>query len=103
VGESFHAVGATTLTFRGYAEAVAGWFGRDARLSFQPYDRWKDGVPADAARRTWDHLTHSPHCSGAKAERRLGHRPRYGALEAVREAVGGLLARGELTPRRPPG
>jgi nucleoside-diphosphate-sugar epimerase len=97
VGESFHSVAATTLTLRGYAEAVASWYGRDARLTFQPYDRWKQDVPAQHAQATWDHIAHSPHCSMAKAERLLGYRPRFGALEAIQEAVAWLVANGTLT------
>jgi nucleoside-diphosphate-sugar epimerase len=97
VGESFHSVAATTLTLRGYAEAVASWYGRDAHLTFQPYDRWKQDVPAQHAQATWDHIAHSPHCSMAKAERLLGYRPRFGALEAIQEAVAWLVANGTLT------
>jgi nucleoside-diphosphate-sugar epimerase len=100
VGESFHSVGATTLTLRGYAEAVASWYGRDADLTFQPYDRWKQDVPAQHAQATWDHIAHSPHCSMAKAERLLGYRPRYGALAAIQEAVAWLVERGQLTAPR---
>jgi nucleoside-diphosphate-sugar epimerase len=97
VGESFHSVAATTLTLRGYAEAVASWYGRDADLTFQPYDRWRENVPEQHATATWDHLAHSPHCSMAKAERLLGYRPRHGALEAIQPAVEWLVARGQLT------
>jgi nucleoside-diphosphate-sugar epimerase len=97
VGESFHSVAATTLTLRGYAEAVAGWFGRDARLVFQPYERWRENVDDGDARATYDHIAHSPQCSMAKAERLLGYRPRYGALEAIAEAVDWLVANGRLT------
>ncbi|AVT38620.1 NAD(P)-dependent oxidoreductase [Plantactinospora sp. BB1] len=97
VGESFHSVGATTLTLRGYAEAVAAWYGREANLVFQPYDRWRENVPDRDARATWNHIAHSPHCSMAKAERLLGYRPRFGALEAVQESVDWLVAHGELT------
>jgi nucleoside-diphosphate-sugar epimerase len=32
LGESFHVVSPAALTLRGYAEAVAGWFGRSANL-----------------------------------------------------------------------
>ena len=97
LGESFHSVAATTLTLRGYAEAVASWYGHDARLTFQPYDRWKEHVPARHAQATWDHIAHSPHCSMAKADRLLGYRPRYGALEAIQEAVAWLVSDGQLT------
>src|SRR6516225_5842562 len=40
-GEAFHAVSPAAVSLRGYAETVAGWFGREARLSFQPYETWR--------------------------------------------------------------
>jgi nucleoside-diphosphate-sugar epimerase len=97
VGESFHSVAASTLTLRGYAEAVASWYGRAANLTFQPYDTWKADVPPRHAQATWDHLAHSPQCSMAKADRLLGYRPRYRAPEAIQEAVEWLVAEGRLT------
>jgi nucleoside-diphosphate-sugar epimerase len=99
VGESFHSVATTALTLRGYAEAVAGWFGREARLAFLPWERWRTTVPAHDAEITWDHIAHSPHCGMAKAERLLGHRPRHTSLEAIAEAVDRLIDNGVL--RRP--
>jgi len=36
---------------------------------------------------TSDHIRHSPCASIAKAERLLGFRPRYTAVEAVRDAL----------------
>lgn len=97
VGESFNAVGGTAVTLRGYAEAVAGWFGRDADLAFEPFPRWRETVPDSDADLTYDHLAHSPHCGIGKARRLLGHRPRYTGLAAVAEAVEHLVATGVLT------
>ncbi len=97
VGESFHSVAPTALTLRGYAEAVAGWFGREARLTFLPWDRWRRTVSDRDAAITHDHIAHSPHCSMEKAGRLLGFRPRYTALEAVAEAVDRLVDTGSLT------
>ncbi|MGA8115461.1 MAG: NAD-dependent epimerase/dehydratase family protein [Actinocatenispora sp.] len=104
IGESFHSVATTALTLRGYAEAVAGWFGRDARLGFSPWEQWRDTVSADDARATYDHIAHSPHCSMEKARRLLGHRPRFSALQAISTAVDRLVADGRLTapPTRRP-
>lgn len=98
IGESFHSVATTALTLRGYAEAVAGWFGRDARLSFLPWEEWRATVSEFDGRITYDHLLHSPHCSMEKAERLLGHRPRHTSLEAVSEAVERLVRDGVITP-----
>lgn len=94
VGESFHVVSPQALTLRGYAEAVAGWFGQEAYLSFLPWDEWKSGVSEGDAAGTWDHIAHSPNCSIEKARRLLGYRPRYSSLQAVRESVGWLIENG---------
>ncbi|WP_273846112.1 NAD-dependent epimerase/dehydratase family protein [Rubrobacter calidifluminis] len=87
VGESFHVVSPQAVTLRGYAEAVAGWFGREAHLRFVPFEEWRGGVSEEAAEATWDHIAHSPNCSIEKARRLLGYEPRYTSLEAVREAL----------------
>lgn len=90
VGESFHAVADGAMTLRGYAEAVAAWFGQEARLRFLPFEQWKEGVSEQGAQITYDHIAHSPHCSMEKAARLLGFRPRYTALEATLEAISRL-------------
>src|SRR5215216_5814847 len=87
VGESFHVVSPAALTLRGYAEAVAGWFGKAARLRFVPWEEWHKGVSEQDAAATWDHIAHSPNCSILKASHSLGYRPRYGSLQAVGEAI----------------
>ena len=94
VGESFHVVSPAALTLRGYAEAMAAWFGREARLVFRPWDEWKAGQSDEEATATWDHIAHSPNCSIDKAERLLGYRPRYTSLAAVEEAVTAMIAAG---------
>lgn len=87
VGESFHVVSPAALTLRGYAEAVANWFGQPARLRYLPWDEWKRQVTEEEASATWDHIAHSPNCSIVKAQRMLNYGPRYGSLEAVFEAL----------------
>lgn len=99
VGEAFHAVSASAVTLRGYAETAAGWFGREAKLSFLPWERWKETVSAEDAEATWDHILHSPHCSMEKAERLLGFRPRYTPFEAIRESVEWLVREGVIKTR----
>jgi nucleoside-diphosphate-sugar epimerase len=96
VGESFHVVSPAALTLRGYAEAVAGWFGQPARLTFLPWPEWRETVTEAEARSTWDHIAHSPNCSIAKAERLLEYRPRYSSLQALYEAVGWLIQDGQV-------
>jgi nucleoside-diphosphate-sugar epimerase len=87
VGESFHVVSPAALTLRGFAEAVAGWFGRTAHLRFVPWEDGRKGVSEEGAAATWDHIAHSPNCIIDKARRSLGYWPRYSSFQAVGEAL----------------
>jgi nucleoside-diphosphate-sugar epimerase len=91
VGEAFHCVSPAAVTLRGYAEAMAAWFGRDLNLRCLPWEEWKAGHSETEAQATWEHIARSPNCGIAKAERLLGYRPRYGSIAAVREAVTWLI------------
>ncbi len=93
-GESFHIVSGQALTLRGYAEAIAAWFGKKASLKFLPWDEWKKFHSEADAKATWDHIAHSPNCSIEKARRLLGFEPRYSSLLAVQEALSSLMANG---------
>ena len=93
IGQSFHVVSPAAVTLRGFAEAVAGWFGKPARLKFLPFEEWKRGERAEDAEQTWDHIAHSPNASIEKARRLLGYAPRYSSLDAVRESVDWLVTR----------
>lgn len=92
VGESFHAVSPKAVTLRGYAETVAAWFGREANLRFLPWEEWAAQHSESEVESTWSHISHSPSCSIAKAQRMLGYQPRYTSFEAVYEAVKWLIA-----------
>ena len=96
IGESFHVVSPKALTLRGYAERVAGWFGREAELSYLGWEEWKETVAEEDARATEDHVRHSPNCSIAKARDRLGYEPRYTSAQTLREAVDRLVEEGEI-------
>ena len=87
VGESFHVVSEQALTLRGYAMAVASWYGKEANLSFLSWNEWKKTVSKRDAELTYDHIAHSPNGSIAKAKKLLGFRPKYSSLEAVKEAI----------------
>jgi nucleoside-diphosphate-sugar epimerase len=87
VGESFHVVSPAALTLYGYAHAVAGWFGKEAHLTFLPWERWKQTVTEKEAQITWGHIARSSNCSIQKAQRLIGYEPRYRSLDAIREAV----------------
>jgi len=97
VGESFYVVSRAALTLRGYAEAVAGWFGKKADLEFLPLREWLKTQQPEFAGSAEAHIAHSSNFSCAKAMRRLGFRPRYTSLEACRESVAWLIASGCIT------
>ena len=101
LGESFHVASPAALTLRGYAEAVARWFGREANLRYLPWPEWRQGVDEALAEATWSHIAHSPCASIAKAQTFLGYTPRYSSLEAIREAVAWLIERGEVVASAP--
>ena len=98
VGQSFYIVSEAALTLRGYAEAMAAWFGKPAKLVFLPWEDWKATVDDETAAVTWEHIARSPHHSVAKATRLLGYRPRYSSLQAVQEAVEWLIHNEDLLP-----
>ena len=99
VGECFHVVSPAAVSMAGYAEAVAGWFGQQARIRFLPWEEWRSAVSEKEAKITWDHIARSPVCSIRKAERLLDYRPRYRSLEAVRESVAWLAVNGVIEAR----
>jgi len=92
VGESFHIVSPAALSLAGYAESVAAWYGKEARIRFLPWEEWRTTVSEKEARTTWDHIARSPNCSIRKAQHLLDYQPRYRSLEALRESVAWLFA-----------
>ena len=91
IGESFHVVSPAALSLRGYAEAVAGWFGQPANLTYLPWEVFRTTVSKEDAEATWDHIAHSPNASIAKAQRLLDYHPRYSSLQSVYESVQWLI------------
>ena len=95
-GESFHVVSPAAVSLAGYAEAVAGWFGREARVRFLSWEEWRSSVAGKDATVTWDHIARSPNCSIRKAERLIDYRPHYSSLEAVRQSLMWLVEHGVI-------
>jgi nucleoside-diphosphate-sugar epimerase len=91
VGEAFHVVSPAALTLRGYAEAAAAWFGKEAHLKFVSWEDYRQSVSTEDAEATWDHIAHSPNASIAKARSLIGYQPRYSSLQATHEAAMWLI------------
>ena len=98
VGESFHVTSPRALTLRGYAEAAAGWFGREANLTYLPFAEWAERPEYDDedVEATEEHIRYSPNASIEKARDLLGYEPRYTSLEATHEAVEALVDEGRI-------
>ena len=96
VGESFHAVSPAAMTMRGYAESLAAWFGKPARLRFVTWEEYRTTVSAEDAHWSWAHLAHCSNYSIAKAQKLLGYQPRYSSLEGSCESLAWLIEHGRL-------
>ncbi|MGT2427144.1 NAD-dependent epimerase/dehydratase family protein [Amnibacterium kyonggiense] len=94
-GRAFHVVAERAVTLRGYAEAAAGWWARDAVLEFAPFDRFAATTTEEQAAVTLDHIARSPSASIAAARERLGYAPQHTSFDAAREAVAWLAAHGD--------
>jgi len=101
MGESFHVVSPAAMTMRGYAESLAAWFGKPARLRFVNWEDFRATVAAEDAKWSWAHLAHCSNYSIAKAQRVLDYRPRYTSLEAVCESLAWLIDHGQLKHETP--
>ncbi|MEO8907684.1 MAG: NAD-dependent epimerase/dehydratase family protein [Microbacteriaceae bacterium] len=94
--EFYNIVSERALTLRGFAEAAAGWFGREAAIEFLPFDQFRTRVTPWDFETTWEHAARSHSMSIEKARNDLGYVPAHTSLEAVREAVDWLNADGQI-------
>ncbi len=92
VGEDFHVVSDAAVTLRGYAEAIAFWFGKEANLKYMAGDEWKENFSDEDIETSWEHILRSPNCCIEKAKRYLGYQPRYTSLQAIYESVQWLIS-----------
>lgn len=76
---------------RGYAEAVAAWFSKEAKINFQPAAEWLRSLPERDAAISWDHMTHSIVGSIDKARSLMQYEPRYTSLAGIKESIQDLL------------
>ena len=96
IGEDFHVVSESAITLRGYAETVAAWFNKKAKLKFQSKEKWKEGFSEEDIEYSWAHIQHSSNCSIEKAKKILGYHPRYTSMEAVYESLMWLIKNGKI-------
>lgn len=96
VGRGFHVVAERALALRGFAEAVADWFGAEADLGFLPFDEWRATTSPEHADTSFEHVARSHVMSIDEARTRLGYAPAFSALDAVREGVEALAASGRI-------
>jgi len=96
LGEAFYIAAPNAVTLRGYAEAVAEWFGQQPNLNYRPWAPWAASLSKEHAASALDHIGRSPHFSIAKARRLLGYEPRYTSLEALYESVMWLADNGVI-------
>jgi nucleoside-diphosphate-sugar epimerase len=91
IGSSFHVVSEQAMTLRGLAAGAAAWWGREANLEYVDWPEFERRVGADHAEATREHVGRSIAASIDRARAVLGYAPRYSSLEALREAVVGLI------------
>jgi len=96
IGSSFHVVSEQAMTLRGLVTGVAAWFGREPVLDFVGWDEYERRVGAQHATATREHVGRSIAASIDRGRAVLGYAPRYGSLDALREAARWLAAHGEI-------
>jgi nucleoside-diphosphate-sugar epimerase len=96
IGASFHVVAEQAMTLRGLAAGVAGWFGREPVIELVDWAEFARRVGADHASTTREHVARSIAASIDRGREILGYRPRYTALDALRESLRRLVADGEV-------
>jgi len=87
IGESFNVVSNRAVTLREYANEMAKWFGREANISFLPWDKWNETVAQLDAELTWKHLVHNTNGSISKARKLLNYKPKYTSMQAIQESM----------------
>jgi nucleoside-diphosphate-sugar epimerase len=95
IGSSFHVVAEQAMTLRGLAAGVAAWFGREPVLDFVDWPEFERRVGAEHAGVTREHVARSIAASIDRARAVLGYAPRFGTLDALREALRRLAADGQ--------
>jgi nucleoside-diphosphate-sugar epimerase len=96
IGASFHVVSEQAMTLSGLAAGVSGWFGREPVLDFVDWDEFGRRAGAEHAEATREHTFRSITASIARGREVLGYAPRFSTLDALYEALGWLVAAGQV-------
>lgn len=97
-GQAFHVVSERARTLRGFATAVAPWFGGEPNLRFVSVEGFRaEQADAKSAEATLDHIGQSPSMSIDKARRMLGFAPRFTSLQPVAESLAWLQDNGKVS------
>ena len=96
IGASFHVVSEQAMTLSGLAAGVAGWFGREPVLDFVDWDEFGRRAGPEHAEATREHTFRSIAASIARGREVLGYAPRFSTLDALHEALGWLVAAGQV-------
>jgi len=88
LGESFHAVGAQSITLYGFAQAMYTLFQKKENISLLPWKEWCEYTKdEDYINRTYYHIIRSGFFSIEKGKRLIHYSPQHTLLETVHESV----------------
>jgi len=88
LGESFHAVGAESITLLGYAQMLYRWFGHEEKIKLLPWDEWCNYTKdKDFIDKTYYHIIRGGYYSIEKGKRLIEYNPRHTLSETVIESV----------------
>jgi nucleoside-diphosphate-sugar epimerase len=96
IGSSFHVASEQAMTLRGLAAGVAGWFGREPVVDLVDWSEFERRVGAKHAGVSREHVARSIAASIDRARDVLGYHPRYSSLDALRESLRWLAAKGQV-------
>ena len=98
LGQAFHAVAESSITLYGYARLLFEFFGKEERIGFLPWDKWREHVgDEEQCRLAYLHLARSGTFSIENAKERLEFSPKHTNVETIRIAVQSYVDRGLIT------
>lgn len=95
LGESFHAVGAESITLLGYAQALYRYFGQKENIKLLPWNEWCDYTKdPEYIDKTYYHIARSGYYSIEKGKRLIDYHPNHTLLDTVTESVDYMVKHG---------